>query len=394
MRIGVDATSWVNRRGYGRFVRNAIRRLVDLDPDTRYVFVIDEASAETAELPGGSETLRVAVSRPPGEAASAASYRSPADLARLGAVTSRAGFDAFLFPSLYTYFPTVRVPTVVGLHDLIANDFPELVFPDRRARAFWQTKQWLAVKLARRLFTVSEASREEISRRLRVSPGRIAVVPEAPDPVFYPRLGVERDRGLGEVGLLPEERYLLFAGGINPHKNIETLLDAYASLRAAGSPRLRLVLVGELEGGVYFSAARAVRERITELGLDDVLLPGHVSDHVLACLYSAAAAVVVPSLAEGFGLPAVEAAACGAPIVLSDIAPHRETLAQDALYFAPRDAAALAERVQELLGSEMLRRSLAQRGQRRVSRYSWDASAEVLRELVHRVVRERRVGSG
>jgi glycosyltransferase involved in cell wall biosynthesis len=391
VRIGVDATSWVNRRGYGRFVRNALGRLVDLDREARYVFVIDEGSAEEAELPAGSEVLRVAVSRPPTEAASAASYRSPADLLRLGAAVSRAGFDALLFPSLYTYFPSARVPTVVGLHDLIANDFPDLVFADRRARTFWQVKQLLAVRLARRLFTVSETSRQEISRRLRVGADRIAVVPEAPDPVFHPRTEAECDRGLVTAGLHPGERFLLYAGGINPHKNVETLLDAYASLRAH-SPGVRLVLAGELEGGVYFSAAGAVRERITELGLEDVLLPGHVSDEVLACLYSGALAVVVPSLAEGFGLPAVEAAACAAPVVLSDIGPHRETLGEDALYFPPRDTPALVERIERLLGSDMLRRSLAERGHRRVSRYSWDASAEVLRDLVHGVARGRRGG--
>ncbi len=219
-------------------------------------------------------------------------------------------------------------------------------------------------------------------------------MPEAPDPIFSPRLGAERDRGLAEAGLEPGDRFLLYAGGINPHKNVETLLDAYASIRTASSAPLRLVLVGELDGGVYFSAAQAVRERIAALGLDDVLLPGHVSDEVLACLYSGAFAVVVPSLAEGFGLPAVEAAACGAPVVLSDIGPHRETLGDDALYFPPRDVSVLVERIGQLLESDMLRRSLAERGHRRVGRYSWNASAEVLRDLVHGVARERKGGHG
>ena len=106
MRIGVDATSWVNRRGYGRFARNSLGRLVALDPGTTYGSVIDEESARSAELPPGAETLRVPLSRTPSEAASADSYRPPADLLRLGAAVSRARFDAFLFPSVYTYFPS------------------------------------------------------------------------------------------------------------------------------------------------------------------------------------------------------------------------------------------------------------------------------------------------
>jgi glycosyltransferase involved in cell wall biosynthesis len=95
---------------------------------------------------------------------------------------------------------------------------------------------------------------------------------------------------------------------------------------------------------------------------------------------------VLPSLAEGFGLPAVEAAACGAPVVVSDIPAHRETLGDEAIFFPPRDTSLLAERLCQLLGSEMLRRSLAERGRQRVARYTWDASAEALRGLVHEVV--------
>ena len=110
-------------------------------------------------------------------------------------------------------------------------------------------------------------------------------------------------------------------------------------------------------------------------------------DDALACLYSGAAAVVLPSLAEGFGLPAVEAVACGTPVVLSDIPAHRETLGDEALFFPARDAAALAERIEQLLGSDVLRRSLVERGHRRVARYSWDAAAVALRDLLHEAAR-------
>src|SRR5262249_31905608 len=141
--------------------------------------------------------------------------------------------------------------------------------------------------------------------------------------------------------------------------------------------------VGALDD-TYLSAAGAVRRRIAELGLGDrVILPGFVSDEALSCLYAGATAVVLPSLAEGFGLPAVEAAACRAPVVLSDIRAHRQPLGDEALFSPARDAARLAEQVGQLLGSDMLRRSLAERGRQRVARYSWDAAAEALRKLVH-----------
>jgi glycosyltransferase involved in cell wall biosynthesis len=386
MRIGVDATSWTNRRGYGRFARNAVGRLVELDGDATYVLVIDEQSAQGVDFPSRASVHTVALSRPPTEAASADSYRSPADLLRLGAAVSRARFDAFLFPCVYTYFPSLGVPTVVGLHDAIADDFPELTLPSRRARAFWQAKQKLAIARARTLFTVSEAARAEISQRLGVPPGRLAVVPEAPDAVFAPRDPAEIEAARAEIGLAPGERYILYAGGISPHKDIGTLLEAFAELELATAPRL--VIAGALEGDAYLSAAAAVRERIAVLGLDsDIVLPGFVSDDTLAALYSGAAVVALPSLAEGFGLPAVEAAACGAPVVLSDIPAHRETLGDDALFFPARDPTVLAERIRHLLESDMLRRSLAERGHARVARYTWEAAAESLRTLVHEAAR-------
>jgi alpha-1,3-rhamnosyl/mannosyltransferase len=385
MRIGVDATSWLSRRGYGRFARNAFGRLVDVDRDAAYVLVIDEQSARSHEFPPDAETLVVHFSRSPANAATANSYRPPADLIRAGVAVSRARFDALVFPSVYTYFPSIGVPTIVGVHDLIAADYPELTMPSRRARMFWEVKQRTAMRFARRLFTVSESTRRELATRLDVSEAKVAIVPEAPDPVFSPRMPEDVGHALASLGLPSGTSYLLHAGGVSPHKGVETLLDAFDAMRET-SPELRLVVAGALDDEAYLSSADSVRARIGQLGLGDaVVLPGFVSDEVLACLYSGATAVVLPSLAEGFGLPAVEAAACGAPVVLSDIPAHHETLGDDAIFFPPLDADVLAKRLQELLGSETLRRSLAERGRRRVARYTWDASAEALRRLVHEV---------
>jgi glycosyltransferase involved in cell wall biosynthesis len=240
------------------------------------------------------------------------------------------------------------------------------------------------VRLATRLFTVSEASRATVAARLRVPPERIAVVPEAPDPVFAPRASARTSAELAPLGLEPGERFLLYAGGISPHKGIATLLDAYARLR----DRPRLVVAGALDEDPYLSAAGAVRQRIAELGIGaGVLLPGYVTDEALACLYSAATAVVLPSLAEGFGLPAVEAAACGAAVVLSDIPPHRESLGKAALYFAPGDAGGLRSQLEWVLGDDEARRTLGERARRRVLGLTWDAAAERLRELVAEAAR-------
>ena len=381
-RVGVDATSWLNRRGFGRFARNAITRLVELDRERTYVLLMDEHDAGVAAVPAAAERRQVKLRRTEG-----GSNRGAFDLLRLTLAARRAHLDAFLFPSIYTYFPVPRVATIVGLHDTTAEEFPELALARRRDRILWRAKQHLALREAACLFTVSEAAREALARRFGIDPDLLPVVPEAPDPVFHRRAAGESHAALTRLGLEPGAPYFLYSGGINPHKNVETLLAAYAMLVARGDPP-PLVLVGELESDPYVSAARAVREQISVLGIAGrVHLPGYVSDDELACLYSSATAFVSPSRSEGFGLPAVEAAACGAPVVLSDLPAHRETMGNAALFFPPLDAEALVAQLALVLEDGELRRSLAARGRTAVAGFSWDAAAERLRELVNRVAK-------
>jgi glycosyltransferase involved in cell wall biosynthesis len=375
MKVGIDATGWTNRRGYGRFARNAIGRLVELDGEAAYVLYTDEVTASHACLPRAAEVRVVALRRVPVEAASAHSNRPLGDVLRLTAAVRKDRPDVFLFPSLQTYFPVVGTPTVVGLHDAIPDELPQLTMPSRRARTFWHAKQTLAIRLAARIFTVSEASRETLAHRFGLARRGLAVVPEAPDPVFVKRSHNEVARARAAVGLKADDKYFLFAGGISPHKDVETLVEAFARVRVG-----RLVLVGDLESEAYVSAATSVRERIAAHHLgENVLLPGYVDDESLAALYSDAAAVVIPSLAEGFGLPAVEAAACGAPLVLSDLPAHRETLGSAALFFPPGDADALAERLREVLAEPS---DLGARARAAVRNRTWDDAAEVLRGLL------------
>jgi glycosyltransferase involved in cell wall biosynthesis len=383
VRIGVDATSWLNRRGFGRFTRNAVTRMVALDQESTYVLLLDEASAEATDLPAAAERLVVSLGRPASAAASADSNRGVRDLLRLARAARAARLDAFLFPSMLTYFPVPGVPTVVGVHDTIADDLPELTFPRRRGRLLWALKQRLAMRTATRLFTVSEAARAAITRRSGVPSERLPIVSEAPDPAFSVQDPVEIRLVLTRLGLEVGNPFLLYAGGISPHKNIETLLEAYARVIADRAPVPPLVLVGDLERESYLSAADSVRRRIDELRIGPhVILPGFVSDRELACLYSAATAVALPSLAEGFGLPAVEAARCGAPVVLSDLPAHRESLGNGGLYFAPRDTAALAAALNSMLDDPSARNALAAQGSAAVAGLTWDAAARSLHGLL------------
>src|ERR671930_74636 len=374
-RVGIDAMGWTIRRGYGRFERNALSRLVEIDPETTYVFYVGEASADG--LPVGAEhrVVRIRGVPVPDET------RLARDSVRLMGAVRRDAPDAFLFPAVYSFFPVFGVPTILGVHDVIASELGELALPTRRAHISWRLKERLAVRSATALFTVSKASRAAIARRFGVSEDEIAVVRGAADPVFRPRSEEEIAAARAEVGLGADDRFFVYAAGISPHKRVDTLLDDFAAV----APSAWLVIAGDLDENRFIPVGKELRAHVARLGLGGrILLPGFVSDDCLAALYTGAVAAVVPSVAEGFGLPAVEAAVCGAAVILSDLPPHRENLGDAALYFPPGDVAALRARLERVLDDEELRRSLAKQARAVAAGLSWDAAAEGLRDLVRR----------
>jgi glycosyltransferase involved in cell wall biosynthesis len=377
---------WSNPRGDGRFTRNAIGRLVDLDADTTYILYTDRETMESGQSPPRAEFRSLGRRNARDDVLDRGRTRSPGDLFRMTSTIRGERLDAFLFPSLISYFPVFGIPTVVGVHDTTAVDFPDLVFSSRRAAVTSRIKARWALAHAAVLFTVSASSKSAIADRLGVDEQSLVVVPEAPDPVFFPRPADVRAQSLEEAGIPARTRYILYAGGINPHKNVISLVDAYALLRSRMADPPWLLIAGALERS-YISAGAELTARIGALGLNDsVRLLGFVRDDTLACLYSGAAAVVVPSLAEGFSLPPVEAAACGAPVIASDLAVHREVLGSAALYFAPTDTRQLADALDAVLTDNGLRSAMRRKGSLLASRLSWDTAAEKLQVLIQQAV--------
>jgi glycosyltransferase involved in cell wall biosynthesis len=359
-----------------------VRSLVAAHPEASWTLYADEASAAAIDLPGSASVRAVRQRTAPTEALATGSSRSLADVVRMVRAVRRGDVDVFLSPSVYSYFPVIGVPSVVGLHDANAMTHPRLVLPSRRDRTMWRAKQALAVRRAARLFTVSNASQRAISDHLGVAAETIAVVPEAPDPAFAPQPAEDVEATCRQLDLSRQGGYLVFAAGISPHKGLSSLIEAYSLLRARAGEVPPLVVAGSLRGP-YASPADSVRGEIEARRLGDaVRLPGFVSDRDLACLYAGATAAIVPSLSEGFGLPAVEAAACGAPVVLSDIGPHREALGDAALYFPPGDAPALSERLARLLGAPGEREGLGERARAAASLLTWDETARLLHRLL------------
>jgi alpha-1,3-rhamnosyl/mannosyltransferase len=150
------------------------------------------------------------------------------------------------------------------------------------------------------------------------------------------------------------------------------------------------VIVGDLERDPFLSASGSLVRTIRTHSLEDrVVLPGYVPDETLACLFSGASVVVVPSLAEGFGLPAVEAAACGAALVLSDLPAHRETLDGAAVFVPPTAVEAIAGALMDVLDDPTLRTSLGERAWNAVSGLTWAASARALHGVIAETVQSK-----
>lgn len=387
MRIGIDGSCWSNRRGFGRFTRCLVTAMHRRDERNRLVLVIDEPSARGADLPQGLDTRVVRVDRAPARAAAAGGRRSIRDVWRMSRAATAEHCDVFFFPASYSFYPVLGTRVVVTIHDAIPERLPEMVVPTRAARLLWKAKQRASVWQADAVLTVSEASRAAIADSLGVPSARLHVVREAPDPRFRPMPPDDADRRLRRFGL-DGTRYVLYVGGISPHKNVETLIGAFELLPDV--PDVRLLVAGDADDDPFLSSAASVRARVAaSRARHRILLTGYVSDDELVALYNGAVATVLPSLGEGFGLTAAESAACGTPVVASGDPALRELLGDAGLYADARDAAAFAEHLRELLDDAGARERAGKACLEKSREWSWDAAADATLALLEGGKRRR-----
>ena len=317
MRFTIDATTWATLRGYGRFTREIVRAMTRSAPEHHYVVCVDE-TVERSDLPDAVEIVRLRTAVPPARAAAHDGRRSTADLARVAMQLRRTRPDVFFFPTVYTYVPVPTwKPVVVSIHDAIPERNPTLTFATRRARWFWQGKLALARAQADMIVTVSTASRDGLMACFGMPAARVAVVPEAPAAVFTPRDRAAHQQVRARIGVPATDPMVLYVGGLSPHKNLPRLVEAVARASRDLAMVPLVVLAGDVTGDVFHTDRVSIEAAAARAGISKrICFAGFVPDEELAALYSGADVVVLPSLDEGFGLPAIEAMACGGAVAV------------------------------------------------------------------------------
>jgi glycosyltransferase involved in cell wall biosynthesis len=294
------------------------------------------------------------------------------DQVTLPAALRRDRVDVFLSP-YYKRPLAAPCPVVVTIHDLFF-----IGYPGRRRPLYDATMTRVARLYARgadAIIADSEHSRRAIVARLGIAAERITVIPVGLGPEFRPATPspLQRER----YGLGP--RYALYVGSFRPHKNLTRLLRAWAALGQTRRAWHRLVLAGGDAAGRSALAAQAAA-----LGLgESVSFAGVVDDSDLPALYGGASAVVLPSLEEGFGLPALEAMACGAAVVASRRGALPEVVGDAGVLVDPEDTPALAAALERVLGSEGERETLVRRGVARAGHFTAARTAGRVVDLLH-----------
>lgn len=261
-----------------------------------------------------------------------------------------------------------RCPTVVTVHDLSFLRFPEAFRRANRTYLAWFTRR--AVQRAARVIAVSESTRRDVIDLCGVPEARVVTVPNGVAEQYSPAEPAAVAEFRRRKGL--PERFMLYLGTLEPRKNLEALVVAYARLHdGAGAGRPKLVIAGGK--GWFFETIFA---RVAELGLsDDVLFPGYVPAAELPWWYRAAELFVYPSRFEGFGLPVLEAMACGTPVITTTASSLPEVAGSAALLVDPDDTDALTAALSRLMTDATLREDLGEAGLRQAARFSWARTA-------------------
>ncbi|MDI6689770.1 MAG: glycosyltransferase family 1 protein [Actinomycetota bacterium] len=366
MRIGIDARI-IDWAGVGRYTQNLLKSLREIDGKNEYILFCDQKSEHL--VPTAPNYDKRVVEQP---------VLSPLYQFSWSRKLRRADLDVFHSPHFVWPYIT-PCPSVVTIHDLIPLISPE-VMPSRLARIYYRWMNKRATSRAKRVIAVSKSTKQDLVRLLGVSEAKIKVIQEAVDE----RYKVVRDRELlktirGKYDI--KQKFILNVGNPKPHKNWSRLIEAFFKLMLESRRNYQLVLVGP-----KYSEHSEIDHLIRRSGLEKrVTFTGIIGEEDLLLLYNAAEVFVFPSLYEGFGLPPLEAMACGIPVICSNTSSLSEVVGNAALMIDPYNVSEIAEAIGKVLTDNSLREKLRERGLARVNKFSWKKTAEATLKIYREV---------
>ncbi len=368
LRVAIDVRR-IGDFGIGTHIRNLVHSLDRLERENHYLLVTNEPAAPALAALG--ENFERVHFNPPGH--------SLARRAAFAWFLRRLRADVYHVP-LNTVPLAMPRPYIVTVHDMSS-----LIYPERRARGMHLWRYERGLRRANRVIAVSEATRRDLEDVLGIPSDRIRVIYNAPDPAFQraERPVIASAGGDSEARYPPEmehtlDRYqinfpfLLYAGTIRPQKNIPRMIEAFSIVRQEleNNPvyhGLKLIIIGD-----EISRAPEVRRAVIQSRVEHaVRFLGFVPIDTLRVFYQAASVFVFPSLYEGFGLPPLEAMACGTPVVSSALSSLPEVVGDAAVIVNPENVFDIARGVREALLDETLRCTLVERGFEQVRRFDW-----------------------
>ena len=355
MRVVLDArTATDHFPGIGRYVVSLAAALARVAPELDLALLYDpRAPATRLALP---DLPRLAC--PVSPFAPQQQWAVPRRLAATGAGVYHSPYYLMPYRS--------GLPAVLTVYDLIPLVCPEYYRPVQRL--IYRVAHGLALRSACSVIAISEATRRDLARYFRLDPARVTVTPLAADARFVPQPAPVVQAARQRYGL--PERYVLFLASNKPHKNLAGLVASWPAV-VRRHPGARLVVAGHWDE--RFPAARRLTE---EFGLQDsVCFAGPIAEADLPAVYSGAAVFVFPSFYEGFGLPVLEAMACGAPVVCSNTSSLPEVAGAAAHLVDPHDTVALAEAISTVLADEDAAAALRRRGLNQAAEFTWEATA-------------------
>jgi glycosyltransferase involved in cell wall biosynthesis len=367
MRVAIDARK-LHDFGIGTYTRNLLRHLARIDHDNEYVLLCHQSDLGIGTQLGTN--FRTVLESSP-------NY-SIHEQIHVPWVLHRERPDVFHAPH-YAMPLAVRCRSLVTIHDCIHLMFPQYL-PNRAAYVYAKAAMWGAARRAHRILTVSEASKRDIIRLLDVPPEKIVVVYNAIDERFRVTPS-EAAIALVRERYQLDHRFMLYVGNIKPHKNLVRVVEAFDRLRKRGFDDLMLLIIGD-----EISKLPALRRAVHNHKLHKhVRFLGYLPDDTLAILYRLAAVFVFPSLYEGFGLPPLEAMACGTPVVTSNVSSLPEVTGDAAVLVDPYDVQSITDGIAKVLSDPALREDLRMKGIARARTFSWERSVARTREIYQEV---------